>query len=189
MAHEHAAQKGTGRQPLRSLQTTLTQETSLGIHQIGLSIENGRIARITLLPARPRNHLRDGTHLMQAIACIQKHQIITRSIAESLVHGIIETIVRFAYQSDMMRMRGACVLCHILLHHTQGAVGGASVNNEMFYTRIILTGHAGERSLKSLGSIVGDSSYGHQRFLRFRRRNRTVGCFRRRKGVIWIHIS
>ena len=90
MTDEHTLSERLPGKMFRRRQTAVTEETALTIHDIRITVEYSGKLRLIYFLHNAANRVGNG----QEIACIQKSYIITIEAAQSLVHRIIDAIVR-----------------------------------------------------------------------------------------------
>ena len=117
---------------------------------------------------------------MELVSSVQKDQIVAIGIVNALVHGIVQTIIRFTDKLDVVRIVTHRVILGILLYQGQGTIVTQSVYYQMLYVRISLRGDTLQRALQSLLGIIGNGNYGKlglERFVHI-----VALCLRARRG-------
>ena len=90
MTNQHTPHKAAPRETFRRSQTTMAQEMTIHIHDVGIAIEHAR--QLLSLADTPLHKLQ-GIFGREDIACIQEYQIVARSTVDTLVHSIIKSFV------------------------------------------------------------------------------------------------
>ena len=96
---------------------------------------------------------------MKAVACVEEHDVLACGIEQSLVHSVVEAVVRFADEAYVV----AClVLFDVASDEGKRVVCRAAVDDEVLYAGIVLLGYTLQRALQRGFGIVGDGCYGDE---------------------------
>lgn len=89
---------------------------------------------------------------MQFVAGVEETDVVARGEAESLVHGIVQTAVRFTHHFGKVLAVDA--------GHLQCAVLRRTVDEDVLDVRIGLFGHTLQGAFQRLFGVVGDGDEG-----------------------------
>lgn len=95
MAYQHALPEAAPSQHLRGGQAAHAHEASFLVHQLRFAIQHvGQFAS-----GEGMHHLLQGVVRMKTISGIEEADVVARSHADSLVHRVIQALVRFAHHA------------------------------------------------------------------------------------------
>ena len=138
-------------------QTTVMQKTTLTIHNVSITIEHGRQLCLVDLSDNTAHSVSS----RQEVTSIQETDIITIETTQSLVHRIIDTLIRLRNHLDTMPVLCGVRPFDIRIHHLEGRIRRSTVDDQMHNLRIILTKHTVKRPLKHVSGIIGNRHIGH----------------------------
>ena len=89
----------------------MTQELSIIVHQVGVTIEHSRELAVWILCGldAPCN-VAECSGGVETIACIEKQHVISRCQAQSFVHRIIKSLVGFGHHHQFVGSRHCFLL-------------------------------------------------------------------------------
>ena len=102
---------------------------------------------------------RDGISAVQAVSCIEEDDVVACCGKQSLVHGVVESVVGFADEAYVMP---CLILLNVSLHEGERMVRGAAVDDKMLDAGIVLRGNALQGAFEDLFGIVSDGCYGKE---------------------------
>lgn len=159
MADEHALAERSPTELGGRLQTSMAQEMSIAVYNIGVAIEHGRFLFAVAGFCR-YSHRLEGLVVGEAVAGIQEEDIVARGTLYTFVHGKIEAAVGFTLNVHHMSVVVLVGFAFIGFGYGKGVVGGCAVHNDVFYMFIVLHAHTVERGLKDIGCV---ECYGYNR--------------------------
>ena len=148
MTHQHTLLKRAPRQRLWRPVSAQSEEVALSIRRRSVAIDDCRSA-FRLFSYRLYGVLR-----IQRIARIQEHYIVARSLLQSLVHGVIQSLVCFRLYPHLVRTR-----LFVFFRYFYGIILRSTVNNQVFYMRILLTAHTVQCPLQATCCVIGNGNY------------------------------
>ena len=159
VTNEHARKETARRKFFGSLQTAMAKESTFIVDEVGLAIDDSRQPRGVVATQLLGDIVQD-TLTMELIACIQEDYIVAFRLSNRFVHRIIEAVVGLTDEYDIVRMTLVGVALNIALDLYHRAVGGTTVNDEMFYGFIGLRIDALERAADGGSGVISDSGDG-----------------------------
>ena len=174
MTHHHSVKEAPRSKAARRRKPAVAYESPVGVHNVGIAVNHTRIRAHTC--GNARKHI--GT--VETVAGIQENNKVAGSHGESLVHGIINALVRLAHRIDLMTCL-ACVAFLIMKKLSHRTVVRISVNHQMFHVRIVLFFHTVKSALYYIGGVIG---YGcHREFYFFSHFYFLTSCYINRNNA------
>lgn len=160
VADEHAHEETLSSEMFGRLKSAVTQKITVIVHEVGLTIDNGRI-EATVLPVKSLYQSLYGIGGVQRVSSIQKNDVIAFCLGDGFVHSIIKATIFLADDADIMLRHG--IALHVAANVREGAVSRTPVNNQVVDAGVCLLFNALQSAFQHLLSIICHSGYGDKR--------------------------
>ena len=159
MAHEHSAAEGAPRETFWRRKAAVADEMALIVHDVGIAIHHGwQLLAIALCRS---NDFGERRGLVEHVARIEKHDIVSRGHVDGLVHGVVKPLVGLADAIDFVGHGSNAVALLIMMDELQRIIGGIAVHNHVFHVWIILRFNRSDGFVDKCRRVVGDSRDGY----------------------------